>query len=102
MDRVLHAEHEARAAIAECERQSAAAIEQARAQRRALIERTQARIVKLRARVAHALERRSEEILERHRRASTAELQQLADPGRREAALARLAARLTSTDEPAA
>ncbi|HVN46821.1 MAG TPA: hypothetical protein VMT66_16450 [Steroidobacteraceae bacterium] len=99
MDRVLRAEHEARIAIAECERESAAAIEQARAQRRALIERTQARIVKLRARIAQALERRTAEILERHRRASTAELEQLADPARRDAALERLAARLTTSTD---
>lgn len=96
MDRVLQAERNALAAIAECERQSAAAVEQARAQRRALLERTQARIVKLRARVAQALERRAADILERHRRASTAEVQQFADPGRRDVALERLAARLTT------
>jgi hypothetical protein len=108
MDRVLQAEREELAAIAECERQSAAALEQARAQRRALLERTQTRIVKLRARVAQALERRSAEILEEHRRASTAEVEQFADPARRDAALNRLAARLTtaedtrSADEPAA
>jgi hypothetical protein len=99
MDRVLQAERDELAAIAECEQQSAAALEQARAQRRALLERTQARIVALRARVARALERRTADILEKHRRATTAEVAQFSDPARRQAALERLAARLTTPDD---
>jgi hypothetical protein len=59
--------------------------------------------VRLRARIAQALEQRCAEILETHRQASAAELQQLADPGRRDAALERLAVRLTtSTDSDSA
>jgi len=98
MDRVLEAERDAIAALTECERQSAADLEYARRQRRALLERTQARIVALHARAAHALERRGADILASHLRSSTAEVAQLADPGRRRAALERLAARLTTAD----
>jgi hypothetical protein len=98
MDRVLQAEREAIAALSECKRQSAADLEHARQQRRAILERTQARIVALHTRAAQALERRGAEILERHLRSSTAEVEQLADPGRRGAALERLAACLTTAD----
>jgi hypothetical protein len=99
MDRVLKAEREASAALGECERQSAADLEQARQQRRAILERTQARIVALHTRAAQALERRAADILENHLRSSTAEVAQLAEPGRRRAALERLAARLTTADD---
>lgn len=102
MDRVLQAERDALAAMAECERLSATELEQARERRRTLLERTQARIVALHARAAQALERRGAEILERHLRSATAEVEELADPQRRQAALERLAARLaTAEDEPA-
>jgi vacuolar-type H+-ATPase subunit H len=100
MERVLQAEREATAAIAECERAGTEAVERAREQRRAILERAQARIVALHARAAQALERRGEEILQKHLRSSTAEVEQLADPARRQAALGRLAARLsTGTDD---
>lgn len=98
MDRVLQAERDALAAVAECERLSAAGLEEARRERRTILERTQARIVALHARAAQALERRAAEILERHLRSATAEVEQLADPGRRQAALERLAARLTTAE----
>jgi hypothetical protein len=98
MDRVLRAEREAIAALSECERQRAADMEHARQQRRAILERTQARIVALHSRAAQALERRAADILEKHLRSSTAEVEQLAAPGRRRAALERLAARLTTAD----
>jgi hypothetical protein len=83
MDRVLQAERDALAAVAESERLSAAELEQARQERRTILERTQARIVALHARAAQALERRAAEILER-----------------RHAALARLATRLTTPEGP--
>jgi vacuolar-type H+-ATPase subunit H len=98
MDRVLHAERAALAALEECERQSAADLEHARQQRRAILERTQARIVALHERAAQALERRGADIHERHLRSSTAEVEQLADPGRRRVTIERLAARLTTAD----
>jgi ATPase subunit of ABC transporter with duplicated ATPase domains len=98
MDRVLQAERHALAALAECERLSAAELEQARQRRRTILEHTQARIVALHARAAQALERRAAEILERHLRSATAEVEQLADPERRRAALERLAARLTTAE----
>ena len=98
MDRVLQAERDALAAMAECERLSATELEQARQRRRTLLERTQARIVALHARAAQALERRAAGILERHLRSTTAEVEQLADPERRQAALERLAARLTTAE----
>jgi len=100
MDRVLEAERDASAAVAQCERASAAALEQARAQRRAILERAQARIVALHARAAQAVERLGAEILERHRRAALAEVAQLADPERGRIALERLAARLTTVEQP--
>lgn len=98
MDRVLKAEREALAAVGECERLSAAGLEQARRERRTLLERTQARIVALHARAAQALERRAGEILESRLRSATAEVEQLADPERRHAALERLGARLTTAE----
>lgn len=98
MDRVLQAERDALAAVAECERLAAAEIEQARQRRRTILERTQARIVALHARAAQALERRAAEILERHLRSATAEARQLADPERRQRALERLAERLTTAE----
>jgi len=98
MARVLQAERDALAAMAECERLSATELEQARQRRRTLLERTQARIVALHARAAQQLERRAAEILERHLRSVTAEVEQLADPERRQTALERLAARLTTVE----
>jgi len=98
MDRVLQAERDALAVVAECERLSAAELEQARQRRRTILERTQARIVALHARAAQALERRAAEILERHLRSATAEVEQLADPQRRQVALERLVARLTTAE----
>ena len=98
MDRVLQAERDALAAIADCERHSAGELEQARQQRRTILERTQARIVALHTRAVQALERRAAEILEKHLRSATAAVEQLADPGRRRAALERLAARLTTVE----
>jgi len=100
MDRVLQAERDALAAIAECERQSASELERARLKRRAILERIQARIVALHARAAEALERRGAAILEQHRRMATAAVEQLADPERRREALERLAARLTTAEGP--
>jgi len=100
MDRILQAEREALAAVAECERLSAAELEQARQRRRTILERTQARIVSLHARAVQTLGRRGAEILEKHLRSATAEAEQLADPGRRRAALERLAARLTTIEGP--
>ncbi len=99
MDHVLRAERDALAALAECERLSAADLERARQQRRAILEHAQARIIALHARAAQALERRSAAIMEKHLRSSTAEVQQLADPGRRRAALEALAARLTTPED---
>jgi hypothetical protein len=96
MDRILKAERDGLGAVLECERESAAALEQARQWRRTLLERTQARVIALQARAAAALERRSAGILGRHRQAASAEVAQLADPGRRQAAIERLAARLTT------
>jgi len=98
MDRVLAAERDAIASVTESERQSASDLEQARRQRRAILERTQARIVALHARAVQALERRGAEILEKHLRSATAEVEQLADPRRRRAALERLAAHLTTAE----
>jgi len=97
MDRVLQAERDALAAVAECERLAAAEIEQARQRRRTGLERTQARIVALHARAAAKLAEGAAEILARHLRSATAEAEQLADPERRQAALERLAAGLTSS-----
>ena len=99
MDRVLQAERDALAAVAECERESADTLEQARGRRRALLERTQGRIVALHARAAAALERRSAAILAQHQQAARAEVAQLADPELRRAALERLAARLTTAED---
>ena len=98
MDRVLQAERDALAAVAECERVSAAELERAREERRTLLERTQARIVRLHGRAAAALERRAADILEGHLRSATAQVEQLADPQRRHAALERLGERLTTAE----
>lgn len=98
MDRVLQAEQDALAAVAECERLSAAELEAARQERRTILERAQVRIVALHARAAENLERRAAEILERHLRSATAEAEQLADPELRHAALERLVARLTTPE----
>jgi len=98
MDRVLRAERDAQAAVAECERTCAEILEQARHQGRAILERAQARVIALHTRAAKRLELRAAELTQRRMKSAAAAAGQLADPGRRAAALERLAARLTTTD----
>jgi len=98
MDRVLQAERDAQAAVAECERTCAEILEQARHQGRAILERAQARIIALHTRAAKRLELRAAELTEQRMKCAAVAAGQLSDPGRRAAALERLAARLTTTD----
>ncbi len=100
MNQVLEAERDAQAAVAQCERACAELLEQARHQRRSILDRAQMRIVALHARAAKRLEREAAELIEQRRKAAAALAGQLSDPGRRGAALDRLAARLTTIAVP--
>jgi vacuolar-type H+-ATPase subunit H len=98
IDRVLQAERAAEATVAECERTCADILEQARQQGRVILERAQTRIVALHTRAAKGLELRVAELTEERRKSAAVTLGQLSDSNRRNAALQRLADRLTATE----
>jgi hypothetical protein len=98
MSRVLAAEREAEAKIAECERRCQEDIEQARAARRALLARVQQHIVALHERAAKTREERSAAILAQPRRQTDGAA--AAPPRERmQAALERLVTQLISGDD---
>lgn len=99
MDRVLEAERTAQAAVTECERTCAQVLERARQQRRAILEHAQARIVALHTRAAQGLALRTAELLAQRRQSAALTAGERANPARRDAALERLAARLTAAEE---
>ncbi len=95
MNRVLGAEHDAKAAITECEALAAATVEQARQRARRIAERTDRRISRLHA-ACELAAARSIDLLLRQERGSDA--QRNAPPHEQEvlaAAVERLAALLT-------
>jgi len=97
IDRVLAAEREGEAAIADAARQAAECVEQARAFRRHLLDRSQARITALHARAVSVLE---DEAARTHRRILRIRRQQAASspPDCIDSAIAALALQLTGTD----
>ena len=97
IDRVLDAEHTARAHVKDCEAQARDRLEHARQQRRAIMERARVRIVSLHSRVSRALEQRDAQLQEQQRTAIDASAHSK-DSFPIHAALARLAQRLTSSE----
>ena len=95
-DRVLESESTARAAVAQCERECGEALERAREQRRRILDRAQRRIVALHLRSTEQLETRLADANEERAKSAQAVLLRLSDPLKRQRALERLAAALTS------
>jgi len=96
MGRVLAAEREAEAQIAECERRCQEEIEEARAARRALLARAQQRIVALHERAARAAAERSAALLAQSR--AQAQGTPAPPPARMQAALESLVTQLIAGD----
>jgi two-component sensor histidine kinase len=99
MDRVLAAERAAQTDIGNCEQEVAGTLERARHERQRLVERAKARIVALHARAADTLQSRAEAAAASRRQSTDAVDGGAANSARRTAALALLAARLTSDIE---
>ena len=95
MNRVLEAERSAQSAVADCEQRMLASLEHARQQRRTILQRAHERIMALQARVAGALGQRTSQIREQHGGALESAAVQGADRARLQAAIERLAERLT-------
>lgn len=93
---VLGAEREAQAAVAACERAGLAILEAARQRARGIIERGQSRTVALHGRAAKKLELCAAALMEQRMKSADDAVQQLADPGRFDVALGRVAAQLAT------
>jgi hypothetical protein len=96
IDRVLVSERTARDAVEQCQRECDELLEKARAQRRAILDRAQQRIIALHARCTQTLARRVAGAGTDQRPGAAALLACLSDPTRRQRALERLAAALTT------
>ena len=99
MNRVLEAEHAAQSAVADCERQMHLSLEQARQRRRTILERAHDRIMALHLRAAQTLERRTADILARHKDAASPVAAAGADRAHFKAAIEKFAERLTCRAE---
>jgi hypothetical protein len=96
IERVLDAERDAQAAVAECERASAVVLEAARQRARGIIERAQGRSVALHGRAAKKVERCAAAFMEQRMKSAAEEVQQLSNPELLRLALERVAAQLTT------
>jgi hypothetical protein len=96
IDRVLLAERDAQAAVAACEREGSGVLEAARQTARGIAERAQARAVALHGRAAKNLELCAATLMEQRVKSAAEAVRQLSEPGRLDAALERVAARLTT------
>jgi hypothetical protein len=96
IERVLEAERDAQAAMAECERAGAVVVEAARQQARGIVERAQARAVALHGRAAKKVERCATAFMEQRMKSAAEEVKQLSDPGLLRLALERVAVQLTT------
>jgi hypothetical protein len=94
--RVLDAEREAQAAVAECERSGSVVLEAARQRARGIVERAQARTVALHGRAAKKVERCAAAFMEQRMKSAAEEVKQLSDPELLRLALERVAAQLTT------
>lgn len=99
MDRVLHAERAAQAALAECEKRAAVTLEAAREQRQRILERAQARMVALHTGIAESLERRAQAIAVKRRQSTESAQGSLSDTARRRRAVESLAGQLTTDQD---
>jgi hypothetical protein len=99
MNRVLEAERTARSAVADCERQMQLSLEQARQQRRTILERAHDRIMALHQRAVQALERRTADILARHKDAEGPVTAPKTDGANLKTAIEKFAERLTCRAE---
>ncbi|HTC53914.1 MAG TPA: hypothetical protein VK700_18420 [Steroidobacteraceae bacterium] len=96
IERVLEAERDAQAAVAQCERAGTLLLDAARQRARGIIERAQARTVALHGRAGQKVERCAAAIMEQRMKSATEEVKQLSDPALLRLALERVAAQLTS------
>jgi hypothetical protein len=96
IERVLQAERDAQAAVAECERAAAVVLEAARQRARSIIERAQARTVALHGRAAKQVERCAAAFMEQRMKSAAEEVKQLSEPGLLHLALERVAVQLTT------
>jgi hypothetical protein len=96
IDRVLEAERDAQAAVAECERAGSMVLEASRQRARSIFERAQARTVALHGQAAKTLELCAAALMEQRMKAAAEAVKQLSDPGQFGVALERVAVQLTT------
>jgi vacuolar-type H+-ATPase subunit H len=96
IERVLEAERDAQAAVAECEQTGSRVLDAARQRARSIFDRAQARTVALHGRATKKLELCVTALTEQRVKTAAEGVKQLSDPGRFGIALERVAAQLTT------